>query len=100
MSEPPFFIRIRLSGRPDRIEELADFELEPVAVAGQRLCRRENLRGGRAGLTGAALDVGDVGGDLLGSLRGLLDVAGELLGGRALVFHVSRDGRLELTHSY
>ena len=26
-----------LSGDPYRIEELADFELEPVAVAGQRL---------------------------------------------------------------
>ena len=32
-----------LSGRPYRAEEFADLELEAVAVAGQRLCRREHL---------------------------------------------------------
>src|SRR5450755_3301313 len=82
-----------LSGRPHRIEEFADFELEAVAVAGQRLRRRENLRRGRSGLAGAALHVGDVGGDLLGALGGLLDVAGNLLGRRTLLFHRGRDGR-------
>ena len=53
------------SGCPDRVEEFADLELEPVAFARQRLRRRMNLRGGRSGLAGAALHVGDVGGDLL-----------------------------------
>ena len=85
-----------LSGRPHRIEELADFELEAVAVAGQRLRRGENLRRGRAGLAGAALHVGDVGGDLLGALRRLLHVAGNLLRRRALLFHRRRDGRGDL----
>jgi hypothetical protein len=32
-----------LSGRPYRTEELADLELQPVAVAGQRLRCGENL---------------------------------------------------------
>ena len=32
-----------LSGGAYRVEELADFELQPVAVAGQRLRGRENL---------------------------------------------------------
>src|SRR3977135_1820593 len=62
----------RLSGRPDRTEELADLALEPAAFAGQRLRRGEHLRGGRSGFAGAALHVGDVGGDLLGAVRRLL----------------------------
>ena len=77
-------------------EEFADLELEAVAVAGQRLRRRMNLRRGRAGLGGAALHVGDVGGDLLGALRGLLDVAGDFLRRRALLFHRRRNGRGDL----
>ena len=84
------------SGRPYRVEELADLELEAVAVAGQRLRRREHLRGGRAGLAGAALHVGDIGRDLLGALRGLLHVAGNFLRRRALLFHRGRDGRGDL----
>src|SRR5882762_11604461 len=82
-----------LSGGPHRVEELADFQLEAVAVAGQQLCRGENLRRGRSGLAGTALHVGDVRRDLLGALGGLLDVAGNLLGRRALLFHRSSDGR-------
>src|ERR1700687_4737138 len=35
---------VALSGSPDRVEKFADFELEAVAVAGQRLRRREHLR--------------------------------------------------------
>ena len=57
-----------LLGRPYRIEELADFELEPVRVAGQRLRRGEHLRRGRAGLAGPALHVSDVRTHLLGAL--------------------------------
>ena len=49
------------SGCPDRIEELADLELEAVAFARQRLRRRKNLRGSRTGFAGAALHVADVG---------------------------------------
>src|SRR5664279_3900425 len=88
------------SGGPHRIEELADLELEPVAVAGQRLRCGKNLRRGRAGLAGAALHVGDVGRDLLGALGCLLHVAGNLLGRRALLFHRRRDGRGDLRQSF
>src|ERR1700676_2832698 len=82
-----------LSGGPDRVEELADFALEAVAAAGKRLRRRETLRGGKSGLAGAALHVGDVGRDLHGALSGLLHVAGNLLRRRALLFHRRGDGR-------
>src|SRR5882724_36288 len=75
------------SGRAHRVEELVDLDLETVAVARQRLRGRENLGGGRAGFGGAALHVGDVGGDLLGAVGGLLHVAGNLLRRRALLFH-------------
>jgi hypothetical protein len=50
--------------RPHRREELIDLALEVVAVARERLRRGEHLRGGRTGLAGAAIDVGDLGGDL------------------------------------
>src|ERR1700733_9196924 len=73
------------SGRPDGTEELADLELEAVAVGRQRLGCRQNLRGGRTGLAGAALHIGDVGGNLLGALRRLLHVAGDFLGRRPLL---------------
>src|ERR1700682_2867865 len=68
------------SGGPNRTEEFADLELEAAAVAGQRLRRGEHWRGGRAGLAGAALHVGDVGGDLLGAVGCLLHLARNLLG--------------------
>src|SRR3979409_2473721 len=84
--------RSSISGRSHRVEELADFELEALAVAGQRLCRQENLRGGRTGLAGAALHVGDVGGDLLGAVSRLLDVAGNFLRRRTLLFHRGGNG--------
>jgi hypothetical protein len=32
-----------VSGGPHRVEEFSDFQLEAVAVAGQHLCRGENL---------------------------------------------------------
>src|SRR3979411_2711395 len=63
------------SGRPDRVEEFADFELEPVAFTRQRFRRRVNLRGGRSGLGCAMLHVGDVGGYLVRPHRRVLDVA-------------------------
>jgi len=75
------------SGGADRGQEFGDFGPETAAIAGQRFRGREHLRGRRAGLGGAALHVGDVGGDLLGALRGLLHVAGDFLGGRTLLFH-------------
>src|SRR6185437_12557130 len=57
---------IACSGGPHRGEELAHLGLEPTAVAGQHLRRREHLRGGRSGIAGAALHIGDVSGHLLG----------------------------------
>jgi hypothetical protein len=53
------------SGRPYRIQELVDLELEAVAVARQRLRRRQHLRRGLPGLSGATLYIDDVRGDLL-----------------------------------
>src|ERR1035437_24650 len=89
-----------LSGRPYRVEELADLELEPVAVAGQRLRCGKNLRRGRSGLAGAALNVGDVGTHLHRALGCLLHVAGNLLCRRALLFHGCGDGRGDLGQSF
>src|SRR6202000_2881664 len=85
-----------LSGCPDIGEELADLELETVAVAGQRLGCRQHLGRSRSGLGSAALHVGDVGGHLLGTLGGLLHVAGDFLGRGALLFHRCCDGRGDL----
>src|ERR1700710_406095 len=81
-----------LSGA-DRSEEFGDFGTETAAVTGQRLGRREHLRGRRTGLGRTALHVGDAGRDLLGTLRRLLHVAGNLLRRRALLFHGGSDGR-------
>jgi hypothetical protein len=50
-----------LSGAAYRVEELADLKLEAVAVAGQRLRRREDLRGGAAAAVGASVDRGKLG---------------------------------------
>src|SRR6266478_4162870 len=87
-----------LSGRPYRVEELADFQLEAVAFAGQRLRRGENQRRGRSGLAGAALHVGYVRTHLRRALRGLMDVAGYLLRFLTLLFHRRSNGRGELRH--
>src|ERR1700674_3952973 len=57
-----------------------------------------NLRGGRSGFVSAALHVGDVRTDLRGALGGMLDVAGYLLGRRALLFHRRGNGRGDLRH--
>src|SRR5712672_1509967 len=78
---------------PHRIEELADLELEAIAVTGQRLRRREHLRRSRSGLARPALHVGDVGGNLLGAVSRLLHVAGNFLGRRTLLFHRGGNGR-------
>jgi hypothetical protein len=82
-----------LSGRPHRVEELADFEFEAVGVAGKRLRGGEYLRGSRSGLAGATLHIGDVGRDLLRALRGLLDVARDFLRRCALLFDRCRNRR-------
>src|SRR3981081_1026233 len=57
---------------------------------------REHGGGGGAGLGSAALHVGDVGGDLLGAVRSLLHVAGNLLRRSALLFHRGGNGRGDL----
>src|SRR6185369_10032964 len=49
------------SGRPHRVEEPADLELEAVGVARQRLRRSKHLRGRRSGFAGAALHVANIG---------------------------------------
>ena len=56
----------------------------------------EHLRRGRAGLAGATLHIGDVGGNLLGAPGGLLHVAGDFLGCGTLLFHGGRNGRGDL----
>src|SRR5215213_9784555 len=76
----------------------ADLALEPVALAGQRFCRAEHLGGGGTGLAGATLYVGDVGGNLLRAVCGLLHIAGDFLGRRALLLDRSCDGGGDLRH--
>src|SRR4051812_33975900 len=78
--------------RAHRREEVADLILQRGAVAGERLGGGEDLRRGRAGFGRAALHVGDVRRDLLGALRGLLDVARDFLGGGTLLLDRGGDG--------
>ena len=73
----------------DGCQELADLELQPAAFVGEGLRGREHLGGGRAGLGGAVLHLGDVRGDAMGPFGGLLHVAGDFLGRSPLLF----DGR-------
>src|ERR1043166_1082812 len=70
--------------RAYRREEFVDLGLQPLVLVRQELSRREYLRGGRSGVAGAAVDVGDGGRNLGGADRGLLDAAGDFLGGGAL----------------
>jgi len=60
---------------PYRVEELADFELEALAVTGQRLRRGEHLRRSRSGPLAPRCTSVNVGGNLLGAVGGLLHVA-------------------------
>src|SRR5829696_6334262 len=94
--EEPALDRIVRSGRPHRIEEPADLELEAVGIARQRLRCSKYLRGRRAGFAGAALHVANVGGHLLRSHRGLLHVARDFLCRGTLLFHSRCDGRGDL----
>src|SRR3954468_11973980 len=86
------------SGGEHRIEELAHLEFEPRALLRQRLRRGQHAGGRLAGRAGAALDVGNAGTDLHGALRRLLDVAGDFLGGSALLLHRRGDGRGDFRH--
>src|SRR3954471_13454953 len=76
-----------------RREEFVDFGAKMMALGRQRLCRGENLCGGRAGLGGAAIDVGDAGRDLTGALGRLADIAGDLLRCGALLLDRRGDRR-------
>ena len=58
-----------------------------------------NLRGGRTGLGRAVLYLGNVGGNLLRALGGVLDVARYFLRCRALLFHRRCNGRGYLRHA-
>src|SRR5580692_1876474 len=84
---------ILLLGGPYRVQELSDLKPQAVAFARQLLGRRQDLRRSRTGFGCAALDVDDVGGYLLRSLGGLLNVAGNLLRCRALLLDGGGDGR-------
>src|SRR5579871_400009 len=89
-------IRLMLGARrqpgsrgPDAVEEFADLKLQPVGFVGQRSGCAENLRRGASGFDGATFDLGNVGRDFHCSGGSLLNVAGDFLGSRPLLF----DGR-------
>src|SRR5579864_3043806 len=84
-----------LSGT-DGAEEAAHFGLQPIAFAGQRAGRRQYLRGRRASLAGAALNLGDAGRDLLRAGRRLVDVAGDFLRRTTLLLDACGDRRRNL----
>src|SRR5882672_11948398 len=88
-------VRPRLGGT-NHGQELVDLDPETAALARERPCRGENHLRGRAGLARAPVDVGDVGRDQRGALRGLLDVVRYLLRGRALLLDRCRDGGRDL----
>ena len=84
--------------RSHRTQEVAYFNLQPVAFGGQRLRGRQHLGGRRSGLGGAALHVGDVRRHLHGALGRPLHIARDFPGRRALLFHRGGNARGNLRH--
>src|SRR5256885_10799863 len=66
-------------------EEGADIGAQGLRLFAEFLGRGEDLARRRAGLRRRLVDADDVARDLTGALRGLLDVAGDLLRRRALL---------------
>src|ERR1700712_5775360 len=77
--------RIVGSGRSDIRHETAEFLAQPRAFCGKALGRIQHLLRGGPGFGGAAIDLHDAGGGLVGALRDVLDAARDLLGRRALL---------------
>src|SRR5579883_1838837 len=72
------------SRRADALQELIDLPAQRLRLPSKLLGRRQDLRGGGAGLARRLADRANIAGDLLGALGGLLRVAGHLQGRRAL----------------
>src|ERR1700680_603588 len=83
----------RILRSPDGGEEFDHLGLQALVFVRKQLRGRKNLGGGRAGIAGAAVDVGDRGRDLGGTNGRLLDVAGDFLGRSALLLDRGRDRR-------
>src|SRR5260221_5530248 len=81
------------SSRADIGHEAVEFLAQPRAFARQRACRIQYILRRGPGFGGAAIDLGDIGGGLVGALGDALNPAGDLLGCRALLLHRARDRR-------
>src|SRR6202035_392880 len=84
---------LEVLSRPYRTQELGDLQLEAIAFAGQGLSRGKNFRRSRTGLASSLVHVDNIGGDLGGTLCGLLDIAGNFLRCAALLLDRGRDRR-------
>jgi len=79
---------------------LLDLAAQAFAFIEQRERRAMDLAGGSTGFGRAAPDVLDAGRYLGGALRGVLDIARNLLRRRALFFDRRRDGRCDFRHRF
>jgi hypothetical protein len=84
MGLPP---RRKYLRRFDLGEEAVDFGAQHFRLLDEPQCRGANLLGGTAAFLGGGGNGDDVGGDLSSAGCGLLDVAGDLAGRRALLFY-------------
>jgi hypothetical protein len=74
-------------GGADPAQELGHLAAQLPALRFQRLGGEFHVLGRRRGGIGVGFDAGDVIGDVLGALRGVLGAAGDLLGGGASARH-------------
>ncbi len=77
---------------------MPDLGLEAMTFLRQRLRGGVHVGRGRAGLAGAAADVGDMGGDFGRAGGGMLHVAGDFPGGGALLFDRGRNRGGDIGH--
>src|SRR4029077_587696 len=84
-------LKWRILCRANILHEAVELGAQARAFARQRPCRAQHLFRGRAGFGGAAIDLHDVDGGILGPLRDVLDVARDFLRRRALLLHGGRN---------
>src|SRR5882724_13466527 len=84
------------SGGADLGEETVDVGAQCLCLPAEFLGRGKDLVGGRAGLRRRLVDADDVGGDLMGSFRRTLHVAGDFLRRRALLLDRGGNRRRDL----
>ena len=83
-------------GRSHLDEEAIELSGEIARLRGQMPGGVQNFLGSGSSIVGGALHAGDVGIDILGTARSLLNAAGDLLGGGALFFDCGRNGGADL----